>query len=111
MTDLTQPIPVELTRAQEIQNAVNAMLVSNGQLNDEIKSTVEAWCTFIWNNPNGYTPQEIFTSLGTSAGSLVKIFGLLIEVLMIVDPTYIPPTTEPTVTKPDGTVLVTEITK
>lgn len=66
----------------------------------------------IWQNPDGLTPQQACDSLGTKAGDLFAVAGIMANALSTIDPAGLgtmatPPLGYTVATNPDGTVTVT----
>lgn len=93
----------------------NALEIANTNINqigtnDYNLLTAHALQTFniIWSSPE-YTPQGIMDSRGTGAGQMFVIFGKLQELLVAIDPSYVPLSAPYAYTiNQDGTVTIGE---
>lgn len=69
--------------------------------------TYEELKTIVWENPQGLTPQQVFDSLGTSAGELFQLSAVLVQTVNTVQPNTLDAAQPYQFTvNPDGTVTV-----
>jgi hypothetical protein len=72
-------------------------------------ATYDTCYAYVWNNPNGLTPQEVFDSLETDAAELVKYHDDLATAINNAEPdTILLGTPYPITLHNDGTVTVEE---
>lgn len=100
--------PSAPTPQERLQNrAVSFSNQLNQQYNQIITLATQV-AEFVWRNPLGMTPQQVFDAFGTNAGDLVKIsqaYTILIQTYTGVAPQITPPGFKVTVNN-DGTVTV-----
>ena len=88
------------------QEAVVLIQQNNGARLDNLKSMYQSSFDEIWNNPVG-TPQQILNGFGASAAKLFQSAGLLIQLIKVADPSYVPPTPPlPYTINKNGTVQI-----
>ncbi len=85
--------PIPLTPTQVVQNLANTFAAQiNGQY-QQISNLFGRVFSFIWNNQQGQTPQQVFDLFGTNAGDLLKVanaFAAMVQTYTGTAPTLIP---------------------